>query len=834
MLSLPRHLHLIYKKFGLLAATLSLALLSVSATQIGISQAQAQQLAVEEIVVTARKRSESLQEIPLSITAFTNEQLRAKGIDDVYDLASSIPNFSIDKGFGRQFNRPVIRGQSQIIGRNASFFVDGVFVSNSISAATIDSLERIEVVRGPQAALFGRATFSGAINYITKQPSNEYEGQWNGRVGSHDDYKVSGWLSGPIVEDKLQFFVGANWDYYGGEWNNQLQNGVPNPLFVINPFVQLPMYTEAPTRGDSSRLGDEETQDITAKLRFTPSETVEINLKGTYIKQDDGHPPWFLIGADERNCYLPVPGTATARSPGWVCGEIEVRDAVGDLRPIELNIPDFVDGTVGAFGGGQFAPVKPGVRNETYRFLSEVSFDIGDWELQARGAYNTEAEATILDNDYSGVRGVIPNAPVGGFLQAHIEDDYEDYSFEARLTSPQEGPLRGLAGFYYYDEEYENRTRTASSTGPTAFAANGSDITTSIVENWAAFGLLEYDVTDDLTLTLEGRYAEDTIGVIPELAFANRAQESTFDSFAPRLTVDYQVNDDILLYALVAKGTKPGGFNDALFSDSEDTFLGAIQNGVLDFEEERSWNYEAGAKTTFNDGRGLFNLTGYYIDWSNQQLTQVVETTDASGSPNTLSILVNVGEVSVKGIEMESSYAVNDNITLSLAYGLADTQIERYNDDEYFLMTGEDDPNGDGNVAGNQLPKAPKHTLNMSGTYRTALSADADWFITADLNYKSKLYTQVSNFSHTGDRWLLGARLGVDAGDWKLTLYGENLLNDLTPSNVLRFRDFTQGAALCTNQSAATDARGSSNNCRGFMVNYPRGRDFGITAQYNF
>ena len=136
----------------------------------------AQQMVLEEIVVTARKRDESLQDIPLSISAFSVDQLRDKGIDNVHELAEATPGFAMDRGFGRFFDRPVIRGQSSILGgRNASFFVDGVYVSNSVASTTIDSLERIEVLRGPQSAIYGRATFAGAINYITKRPSNEFE-----------------------------------------------------------------------------------------------------------------------------------------------------------------------------------------------------------------------------------------------------------------------------------------------------------------------------------------------------------------------------------------------------------------------------------------------------------------------------------------------------------------------------------------------------------------------------------------------------------------------------------------------------------------------------------
>ena len=209
--------------------------------------AAAQNLAIEEITVTSRKRAENIQDIPLSIAAFSVDQLRDRGIDNIHELAEQTAGFAMDRGFGRFFDRPVIRGQSSILGgRNASFFIDGVYVSGSIASTTIDSLERIEVLRGPQSALYGRATFAGAINYITKRTANEFEGQFNGRYGSHNDFKSSLWLSGPVVEDKLFYFVAGNWDYYGGEWKNDLARNPLEPRL----FPGGPILIDGPDRGD--------------------------------------------------------------------------------------------------------------------------------------------------------------------------------------------------------------------------------------------------------------------------------------------------------------------------------------------------------------------------------------------------------------------------------------------------------------------------------------------------------------------------------------------------------------------------------------------------------
>lgn len=798
------------KRTTLLQTTAACALALTMAAPVA-----AQQLAIEEITVTARKRNESLQEIPLSISAFSVDQLRDKGIDNIHELAESTPGFAMDRGFGRFFDRPVIRGQSSILGgSNASFFVDGVYVNGSIASNTIDALDRIEVLRGPQSALFGRATFAGAINYITKRPSDEFEGEFNGRVGSHQDYKGSLWLSGPIVEDKLYFFAGANWDYYGGEWNNNLAPNPPSSFFL-----------RGPTRGDQSKLGDEESQDVNLKLLFTPSDTVEFTLKGSYQTIDDGHYARTLVGRDEHNCFEPVAGTATANSPGYICGEIEARDpATGKARIANLNIPDLVDG-VTAF----FAPVpgvKPGLQRDTYRFLAETRVDIDDWEIIARGAYNQENEDTAFDGDTIGERAIaIPGLGITGLLQSSFEDRNEDYSGEFKVLSPQDEALSGLAGVYYYKQTNKDRNRSLGLFGG-PYAADGSDFDTNKVNNWAVYAQLQYEVTDQLTVTAEGRYGEDDIETIGS---GGLTASATFNSFTPRVTVDYQMNDDTLLYALVAKGNKPGDINGLFFGQdiSEASRAVGLAAGQDTVDEEEAWTYEIGAKNTLWDGRATLNVSAYYIDWSNQQLTEIITITDENNAPTTAAILVNVGESEIYGGEIEASIQATEELSFTFGYGLADSKIKVFNDADIALITGEDDPdlaNG-GNASGNQLPKQPKHTLSLSGTYRDALTNDVDWFFTTDLNIESKRYTEVGNFSHTGDLYRMNMRIGLDAENWRVTGYVNNALNDLTANNILRFRDY---------RTAFGERAFNGQRWRGFFFNQPRGRDFGVNVQYSF
>ncbi len=143
-----------------------------------IPTTNAQDLVLEEIIVTARKREESLQDVPLSITAFSEEAIAAAGMNSITDVATFTPNLSYRKSLGRAFDRPAIRGQGPILGaQTVGLFIDGVFVAGTLSSTPLDNVERIEVLKGPQAAAFGRATLAGAINYVTKTPGNEWEGK---------------------------------------------------------------------------------------------------------------------------------------------------------------------------------------------------------------------------------------------------------------------------------------------------------------------------------------------------------------------------------------------------------------------------------------------------------------------------------------------------------------------------------------------------------------------------------------------------------------------------------------------------------------------------------
>ena len=205
---------------------------------------------LEEIIVTARKREESLQDVPLTVTAVNATQITELGIKDSRDLALFTPGFSNVASFGRNSSeRPTIRGQSNILGApNAAYFVDGVYLSGSASNTETANLERIEVIKGPQAALFGRATFAGAINYVTRKPADEFSGQASVTLGQFEQRDANLYISGPIVDGKLHYYLAATHTELGGYYDNPLDQ-----------------------RDD---LGAEKTDAVTAKLIWRPVEGI--------------------------------------------------------------------------------------------------------------------------------------------------------------------------------------------------------------------------------------------------------------------------------------------------------------------------------------------------------------------------------------------------------------------------------------------------------------------------------------------------------------------------------------------------------------------------------
>lgn len=783
--------------------TVALALSLVAQTALAIP---------EEIVVTARKFEENIQEIPLAVSAFTAANIKELNLKSIDDIAKFTPGMSFTSGFGRQpgSDRPSMRGITTVVNGIANssavgYFVDGVYMSGSPQSTELFNLERVEVIKGPQAAQFGRGTYAGAINYITRKPSFDgLEGGFTGTGAEHGTWEASGWLSGPIIDNQLAFYFGAGYDTYDGEFTNQAY-------------------------GD--KLGGTETKSVTGKLLWTPLDGLEITLKGGLQRTDDDHFAIYLQPRTLNNCY---PRTATTpRARGYYCGT-----AVVDENNLNLATQLLANADGGMSG------------TEVNRKLLSLVFDYtgpSGYTYTSTTGYIKDEVNTGFDNSYANYDPIPIGASAGSFYQLD-QDRNHTLTQELRITSPQDARVRATGGFYFLDlknEEVYNRKVLASGVSALQTIAN---LTTQRVQNRAVFGGVDVDITDRLTMGLEGRYSRDDIQVsnvtnngsgAVEPCGPNPSCEKTFTSFTPRLTARYQYTDDINLYANIARGTKPGDFNATV---PNDPISGLPDESYRAVDEESMWSYEIGAKTEWLDRRLIANIAVYFNDVTDQQLTTNIE--GPGGVPQ--SVLANVGKTEVWGTELETSFAITDNWNAGFIYAWTHSEIkERISVDQADLVgnvtgftTLSNYYDEFGSVAGKQSPRVPENQFALFTRYEMPFSWGG-MFFGADYTFEESKYSQEHNLIETGDRNLLGARIGANWQNWEFTVWGKNLTDDDTPLDILRYidRQASSGGALpsCTAAGGtAPQCVSTSTSGRGFGVTLQPGRQVGATLSYKF
>ncbi len=808
---------------------------------------------IEEIVVTARKIEENLRDVPATINALTEDAIQERGITSLQDIADATPGFDFAQAFGRQDFRPVIRGQANILGRaNAGLFVDGIIIEEGHGSIPLAALQRVEVVKGPQSALYGRSTLAGAINYVLKTPGEAFDAEASLDIGERDYSRLEVHASGPLT-DTTGIAVTVSRYQRGGEYDNNSPG---------NPFGTLAFQDE---------VGDEETTSFTGVMTFEPSDQVSVQLHGIYEQTDDGQYAIGLLPSSLNNCYqvtrggplsqpAPPPGTpeASARTvgsagyngSGYYCGTVDI-DTV-----LENN-----GGEDSASLETGFFPIS-GTDRDTLRLGVRFDWDLNDsMTLTSITGYNSVETERGQDQTFGGgdtrrpVVGVASPFAVQGFgptpprIHSRVgfltwnDDDFEDFSQEFRLSGDRGANLRYIVGVYYYDSEksgdivtsfdtttstYIDGTRVYSPFNPTfapatistsatyegaPFRDNGSESVTSM----SVFGSLEVDLSDRMTLGAEVRYNEDEFDGTP--AGGSESVNGTFDAFLPKVTLSYKISDDTLAYGNVAMGNKPGTLND-------DEGLPAADVSV---DEETAISYEAGLKSLWMDGRAESNIAVYHIAWEDLQLTTTRAAT-VNDQPRVFSILENVGEASITGLELDVTLRLTDYWDARLAYAWTDSEIEEFFQSvdagaaapsgfrEAALIAGYS-ASGDVIISGTHLPQTSEHQASLSTTLHGGLASGWDWFVRADLNYNSERYAQVYNLAETGTREILNLRAGVRSENMSVELWVDNALDDDTSPALIRY---VQGNDLTFNPFN-----------RAIGATLPEQRRAGLTARVN-
>ena len=402
--------------------------------------------------------------------------------------------------------------------------------------------------------------------------------------------------------------------------------------------------------------------------------------------------------------------------------------------------------------------------------------------------------------------------------------EFTETAYEARLDSAADSALRWSAGVFHYDLE-EDQTDIV----PGGFSPDGID---NFITNTAAFVSVGWDFSDRASATVELRYADEEksqvdINAAGMVAFSGA---TSFFSFAPRVTLDYRLNDDAMLYGIYSEGIKPGGLNG---------FDGA-STGRPSYDEEESQNLEGGIKTALLDGRAQLNLALFWSDISKYQLTTPVA--DPSGALN--SIVTNQADGEVLGIEVDLLAQLSDSMRAGVTYALADSEFTGGCDEFQWSLTSgggkfTGDPAtsmnpsgmGDCSVAGHQFPMGSKHQASAFLDFSRPMNNGLNFVGNVNVSYESKRYTQLHQSSYTGAATLVGARIGVEGENWSLALLGRNLTNEDSAILATRWLQSPYFTFASLNVAPPTADRSAP---RAFFALPRRERQLGLELSYDF
>jgi iron complex outermembrane receptor protein len=765
-------------------------------------------LGIEEIVVTARKREESLNEAPLSIQAFSSAALEEKGLSSLQDISKFTPglNFS-PQGTqlpGRYNSAVRFRGMFAEAARAtqqlASVFVDGVFVTSGISSLGVEDVERVEIIKGPQSALFGRTTFGGAVNFVTRKPDLEkYTGKVSFSITDRRKIESTASISAPIIKDMLAVQIAGRYYDKRGQWKSATDGG---------------------------RLGDENTKSISGQVYAKLNEDLEVRWRGNYFEDDDGQPASvFFPGRDPAFGRLCAP---TATRP-FICGALpDLKDSFVNLNTIlpdavrralvnnELRRPALTNA---------LRPTDLGLLRHSWRMSLSVDYAIGDtgFTLSSITGLSQEKANWIRDFDQYNTPNWWSSDP-----QYH-----RVFSQEGRLSFDDGGWFRALVGGNYVRQKFYNNGTGGVSVVPTPFATSNlapgfpgfvSAGTTALDKpiTKGVFGSVSADFLEYFTASFEGRYQWDTIRTFATPGLA--PIEGKFKKFLPRAIVQYKPTDETNLYITYAKGNNPGAVTADIATASADvrrqiaTLTGVTSELV---PEENITNYEGGIKQTLFGGRAQINASGYLMKWSNQRSNVVAVVFDptspsAINGTRTLNITLPIGKTDLWGIEADATVVPVEGLTLGATFNWAASEYKAFPNAGFATPIA-----GVNDLTGRSTPRFPEFSGSLSATYEQPFTDVWSWFVGGEAIYVGKTYADQANLSWTKAYWNVNLRAGVQSEAFRFEAFVTNLNNSKQYPAAYRFTDFSIGQAINT-------------GIQGVTASLQDKRQFGLRASFEF
>ncbi len=711
---------------------------------------EAETYVLEELIVTAQKRSESIQDIPISITAFSDKQLNSLGIYETGDLGQFVSGLEIgnSSGEGSQlifFLRGA--GLNDFNTNNAGpvgLYSDEVYVSSpALSPFQLFDAERIEILKGPQGTIYGRNTTGGAIKFITKKPTRDTKiaGRW--RIGNFGTNALEGSVSGAL-SDTVSGRVAVTKEDSDGFGTNQLDgsdtNGVDTGayrgLLLIEPSDDL-----------SILLNVHGAQVDSPGSSFSPLGTLD--------------PTTGEVCSDELIAANRCVDLLGYRSP-----DNELEGNYNSINNISLK-------TTGAY--------------------AEINYDFNDLTFTSVTAYDELERSLPEESDGS----------PASILSIDYGVDSETFSQEFRLTGAT-SKMDWLAGAFYLEEDISQNQSIDLFRSFRAFTGGQADPSGSVtgapilfaralnnqhLETAAAYGQASFQITDTLSATLGGRYTKETrdfdaiaqfeepetFGPEPLPVYSFTGLKTSSDAFSYRAALEYKPSNTSLFYASVSRGFKSGGFNGGFL----DLNLELAERQLEAYDPEFVTAYEVGYKSDFLDSRLRFNASVFYNDFKDLQVFSQVN----NGSLPVL-VLDNASNAESSGVEFDLAAILADGLTLSINAAFIDSELKDFISSD----TGQ-------NFSGNQIAQTPETSISSLLKYERGIFNGGMMTAQASVAYKDDLFFTTENNPLVGQEayTLVNARLAYTTPSerWTFTAFVNNLTDERYKTNVSDIRDIT-------------------------------------------
>lgn len=711
----------------ILSTALAIATASIGATMTPV--ATAQELVLEEIVVTARKRKEDLQDVGLSVSAMSKTEISRTFARDIKDLAFISPNLIIDDtSQGPGGNAAIyIRGIGVAdVEKNfepaVGVTIDGLFIgANSGAILRSIDLESLEILRGPQGTLFGRNTIGGTINVERTRPTGEFGGKVRAGYGDYDHYWLDAVVNFGITDDLAVKLSAAKNDQRDGFFENVNTGNDDGAVDYQSYGINL-LWNANDTLEFEYTYQDEETeQDTPPLVNMAQPDTLFCGSFG-FCAQSVNTPS---SGDRYKVTTLSFEPTTASLSPAPT-GIV--------TSPIADLIPNDDDATFDA---------------ETHIF--ETRWDITE-SLRMNYIYGSfETQETVVTNFASE-----PAMLFGTDRPAEYEQD----SHELRFTYDDGGALKVVAGAYFWESEYDIRLRSWITFSVPDTVVDIPQTTHQETESTALFFEADYALNDSWTLTLGGRYTED------EKLSEQRGNLSTgpndpseeWDEFTPKVGVRYRINDDAMVYATFAKGYRSGGFNGRV--DSQ-------ESARVPYDPETVDNFEVGFKSEWADGRVRLNGAVFYMDYQDKQEEIGLASDGATGQR--ISVF-NAADATMQGLELEVQAIVSEGLTVSANMGYLDTEYDEFTFNDGFGIVDN---------SGLEFRRAPEFTGSVNATYEWDIGEGQAW-VRGSYRFLGEHFIEQTNRAEleNDDQTLIDLSVNYAVNGLTFSLFGRNLTEE--------------------------------------------------------